>query len=292
MNFVSNIIWNSVEGFVEAGTRTAGGYAGDALLKAGDLIENSGRSVGNGIERTASGYGSKISGGAPAPTVARNPAVKRSHSSPASTKARGPTSKTPLGVNKYPGGKQITSGAKSTMGSVNRTVGGVGSGATKAIGGVGGIGAGATRAIGGATKTTARTTPLPKAYPNNVPYGTTTTPSSIAAKPKAPGITGAKGAPANKANNLPKPYSGSSFPSNNNGVEKKTAVRPGGAPKPFNPTNTLAGAKTGVDEKKPYPGTSTLPGQGTKTPVRAQKYKPMERLKPQVEKGKMQHFAV
>jgi hypothetical protein len=49
MNFVSNIIWNSVEGFVEAGTRTAGGYAGDALLKAGDLIEGGGRSVGKGM---------------------------------------------------------------------------------------------------------------------------------------------------------------------------------------------------------------------------------------------------
>ena len=48
MNFVQNILWNSVSGFVEAGTRTAGGYAGDALIKAGDLIENSGRSIGNG----------------------------------------------------------------------------------------------------------------------------------------------------------------------------------------------------------------------------------------------------
>jgi len=46
-SFVQNILWNSVSGFVEAGTRTAGGYAGDALIKAGDLIENSGRSVGN-----------------------------------------------------------------------------------------------------------------------------------------------------------------------------------------------------------------------------------------------------
>lgn len=46
MNFVSNIIWNSVEGFVEAGKRTAGGYAGDALIKAGDLIEGGGRKVG------------------------------------------------------------------------------------------------------------------------------------------------------------------------------------------------------------------------------------------------------
>jgi hypothetical protein len=47
MNFVSNIIWNSVEGFVEAGTRTAGGYAGDVLIKAGDVIENSGRAYGS-----------------------------------------------------------------------------------------------------------------------------------------------------------------------------------------------------------------------------------------------------
>jgi len=49
MNFVQNILWNSIEGFVEAGTRTAGGYAGDALLKAGDLIEGAGRNVGNGM---------------------------------------------------------------------------------------------------------------------------------------------------------------------------------------------------------------------------------------------------
>lgn len=49
MNFVSNIIWNSVEGFVEAGTRTAGGYAGDALIKAGDMIENSGRGIGDSM---------------------------------------------------------------------------------------------------------------------------------------------------------------------------------------------------------------------------------------------------
>ena len=45
--FIQNIIWNSVEGFVEAGTRTAGEYAGNALIKAGDMIENGGRGVGN-----------------------------------------------------------------------------------------------------------------------------------------------------------------------------------------------------------------------------------------------------
>jgi hypothetical protein len=45
--FIQNILWNSVEGFVEAGKRSAGEFAGNALIKAGDLIENGGRGVGN-----------------------------------------------------------------------------------------------------------------------------------------------------------------------------------------------------------------------------------------------------
>tara|TARA_R110002003_G_scaffold433_9_gene19759 strand:+ start:1354 stop:1710 length:357 start_codon:yes stop_codon:yes gene_type:complete len=44
--FIQNILWNSVEGFVEAGTRSAGEFAGNALIKAGDMIENGGRGVG------------------------------------------------------------------------------------------------------------------------------------------------------------------------------------------------------------------------------------------------------
>lgn len=46
-SFIQNILWNSVEGFVEAGTRSAGEYAGNALIKVGDAIENGGRGVGN-----------------------------------------------------------------------------------------------------------------------------------------------------------------------------------------------------------------------------------------------------
>lgn len=46
-SFIQNMLWNSVSGFVEAGTRTVGGYAGDALIKAGDMVEGGGRSVGN-----------------------------------------------------------------------------------------------------------------------------------------------------------------------------------------------------------------------------------------------------
>ena len=49
MNLISNIISNSVAGFVEAGTRTAGGYAGDAIIRAGDLIESTGRGVGTSM---------------------------------------------------------------------------------------------------------------------------------------------------------------------------------------------------------------------------------------------------
>lgn len=46
--FVKNMIWNSVSGFVEEGKRTVGGFAGDALIKAGDMVEGGGRSVGSG----------------------------------------------------------------------------------------------------------------------------------------------------------------------------------------------------------------------------------------------------
>lgn len=130
--FVQNIIWNSVSGFVEAGTRTAGGYAGDALIKAGDMVENGGRSVGTGIERKFSNYGSALSGQAPQkpsakalPSTARKPVVKRSNSTPASNK---PTT----GGIKYPGTgaakkplPSVTSGAaRSTVGGAQKAVGG------------------------------------------------------------------------------------------------------------------------------------------------------------------------
>lgn len=47
-SFISNIIWNSVEGFVDAGKKSAGEFGGNALIKAGDMIENSGRNIGTG----------------------------------------------------------------------------------------------------------------------------------------------------------------------------------------------------------------------------------------------------
>lgn len=46
--FIQNMIWNSVGGFVDAAKKTGGEYAGNALIKAGDAIENGGRSVGGG----------------------------------------------------------------------------------------------------------------------------------------------------------------------------------------------------------------------------------------------------
>jgi hypothetical protein len=48
-SFIQNMLWNSVSGFVEEGKRTVGTYAGDALIKAGDLVEGGGRTVGNGM---------------------------------------------------------------------------------------------------------------------------------------------------------------------------------------------------------------------------------------------------
>ena len=44
---VSNIIQNSLSGFVTGAVTTVGGYAGDAVGGIGNLIENGGRAVGN-----------------------------------------------------------------------------------------------------------------------------------------------------------------------------------------------------------------------------------------------------
>lgn len=282
MNFVQNILWNSVSGFVEAGTRTAGGYAGDALIKAGDVIENSGRSVGNGLERRASSYGKGIAGqgyqntGSPGkalPSTARKPALKRSNSSPASTtavpkakpanvKALGPTSKTPIGANKYAGGRPANNATKAITGASKGVTGGI----------VGGVGAQktltntaskATNNTFGAAKGAAgsATRNLPKPFPNN--------PSNNAASKTSGSM-----------NTLPRPYNTPSFP----GSDKKTAVKPG-QPKPFN-----AQAAKKPDEKKPYPGTNTLPGQGTRAPVK--KYKPLPTMGGTADKGKVQHITV
>lgn len=50
--FIQNMIWSSVEGFVDAAKKTGGEYAGNALIKAGDALENGGRSVGGGMSWT------------------------------------------------------------------------------------------------------------------------------------------------------------------------------------------------------------------------------------------------
>lgn len=52
--FIQNILWNSVEGFVDAAKKTGGEYAGNALIKAGDMIEGGGRSVGGGTSQSHS----------------------------------------------------------------------------------------------------------------------------------------------------------------------------------------------------------------------------------------------
>jgi hypothetical protein len=54
--FIQNMIWSSVEGFVDAAKKTGGEYAGNALIKVGDTIENSGRSVGGGTSFSHSSH--------------------------------------------------------------------------------------------------------------------------------------------------------------------------------------------------------------------------------------------
>lgn len=314
--FIQNILWNSVEGFVDAGKRTAGEYAGNALIKAGDLVENAGRSVGNGtsslppqsmysrcmhshcagIERKATSYGSALSGQAyqPAPkalpSTARKPAIKRSNSlptpsKPAGVRTIGPTSKTPIGANKYPGGKQVNGatkrvtngvgGAKSAVGSAT---GGVVGTAQKSIGGVtGGVVGGAQKSLGGVTNGASKGL-------GGITNGASKTLGDVTsnATKTLGGLPSKAPSTATKPNPNPSP----AFPS----AEKKTPVRPG-QPKPFKAPETKK------DEQKtagatPYPGTNTLPGQGGKTPVK-RRYTPLPRLGPQVKEGqKMTHIPV
>ncbi|KAF1942499.1 hypothetical protein EJ02DRAFT_511635 [Clathrospora elynae] len=277
--FIQNLLWNSVSGFVEAGTRTAGEFAGNALIKAGDAVENGGRSVGNSIEKKATGYGTKITAQTyqpspkALPSTARKPVVKRSNSTPASSKpttagASGGSS-TPLGVSKYPGKNQVN----GATGAAKKTVGGVAGGATKAIGGVpgnlsktsGGVVGSGQKAFGGAVGGATRSIP-PFKGPNSTPAA-----NKILPKPYP------------NANGLPRSNSTNVYPS-----DKKAPVK-AGVPRPFVPPVE----QKKPDAKKPYPGTNTLPGQASKTPVTQQKYKPLPRLGPQTGQGQgMQHIVV
>ncbi|KAF9695007.1 hypothetical protein EKO04_006743 [Ascochyta lentis] len=334
--FIQNILWNSVEGFVDAAKKTGGEYAGNALIKAGDMIEGGGRSVGNGIEKTATGYGSKLSGqtyqassaSKALPSTARKPAVKRSNSMPANTKPSGsvaggrsiagPTSGVPLG-------------AKKTVGGAKKAVGGVAGGATKTVGGVtggvtktaGGVVGGANKAVGGVTGGATRGV-------NGVVGGASKGVSGVAGRASKPvgglvnnatqgvnGITGGASKPlGGVVNNATKGVggivNGASKPINGIGSNAQKAV-PQGMPKPYNsttagssytnpyPTAKKAAVKPGMSksftppasnasEPKPYPGTNTLPGQGSKTPVK-RTCKPAQTLGSQVAPGqKMTHI--
>ncbi|KAF2027222.1 hypothetical protein EK21DRAFT_72353 [Setomelanomma holmii] len=265
--FIQNILWNSVEGFVEAGTRSAGEFAGNALIKAGDLIENGGRGVGTSIEKKATGYGGAISGqtykpsAKALPSTARKPVMKRSNSLPASNKPTTGTSKSvgprPVGANKYPGGNQVNGAEKAVTGGIRSsksTAGSVTSGGQKALGGVtGGVVGGGSKALNGAASSFKPAGPKPAAYP--------------------------------RSNSLPKPYNSSAFPS-----EKKTVVRPG-QPEAFTPP--VEQKKAADAGKKAYPGTNQIPRSGSRVPVQKQRLKPLPRLGPQVGQGQtMTHIAI
>ncbi|KAJ4366574.1 hypothetical protein N0V95_000241 [Ascochyta clinopodiicola] len=297
--FIQNILWNSVEGFVDAAKKTGGEYAGNALIKAGDMIEGGGRSVGNGIEKTATGYGSKLSGqtyqassaSKALPSTARKPVVKRSNSMPANTKPSGsvaggrsiagPTSGVPLGAKKTVGGAKKAVGG--VTGTASRTVGGVTGGANRAVGGVAG---GATRGVGGVVGGASKSV-------NGIVGGASKTAGGAIGRGSKPlgGVVnnatkGLGGITSNAQKAVPKPYSstsaGSSY-TNPYPSAKKAPVKPG-MNKPFTPPASTAG------DPKPYPGTNTLPGQGSKAPVR-RRYAPAPTLGSQVAPGqKMTHI--
>jgi hypothetical protein len=370
--FIQNMIWSSVEGFVDAAKKTGGEYAGNALIKAGDAIENGGRSVGGGVspnqhpctvtstsqrdvrraeqltrcpglEKAATGYGSKLSGqtyqpssaSKALPSTARKPAVKRSNSMPANTKPSGslaggrtiagPTSSVPLGAKKTVGGAKkavggVAGGATRTVGGVTngatKTVGGVTGGATRGVNGVtktaggavGGVGKTAGGVVGGASRNATRgvnglgdgLSGLTGGASKGVSRGASGLGDGLAgltggatksvgglAGGASKGVGGIANGASKSIGGLPKPYNsataGSSY-TNPYPTAKKAAVAPGQS-KPFSPPQANK-SETGP---KPYPGTNTLPGQGSKTPVK--KYKAAPTLGSQVQPGqKMTHI--
>jgi len=70
--FVTNIIQNSLSGFVDGAVKTAGGYAGDAIVGVGNFVERQGNAIGNGIANKFDGRGQGLSGygGVKKPTAA------------------------------------------------------------------------------------------------------------------------------------------------------------------------------------------------------------------------------
>jgi hypothetical protein len=53
---VSNIIQNTLSGFVSGAVTALGGYAGDAISSVGDFVEQKGDALGNGEYLTKTKY--------------------------------------------------------------------------------------------------------------------------------------------------------------------------------------------------------------------------------------------
>jgi hypothetical protein len=226
-----------------------------------------------GVEKKAINYGTALTGqpykpsAKALPSTARKPAMKRSNSTPAST--RPPTSGLPIGAKKYPGSNQVqgaVGGAKKTAGGVNKTISGVTGNASKVTGGVVGR---ANSTVGSLSSTAAK-------GPESIVGGGR---KALGGATKSiPPFKGPASASSALNNNISKP----AYP-----TEKKTAVK-AWKPKPFTPPVE----QKKPDPKKPYPGTNTLPGQ-SRTPVQQHKYKPLPRLGPQIGQGQtMQHISI
>jgi hypothetical protein len=160
------------------------------------------------------------------------------------------------GANKALGGVTggVVGGGQKALGGVtghaNRALGGVTGNANSALGGVTG---GANRALGGVVGGGQKA------------LGGATSTLNGASKPSYP-------TSATRSNSLPKPYNPNAYPSS----APKSGYTPPAA------LNKAAGAA-----QKAYPGTSALPGQGSRVPVQSQtqRLKPLPRMGAQVAQG-------
>jgi hypothetical protein len=212
-----------------------------------------------GIEKKATSYGTSISGQSYQPSPKALPSTARKpviKRSNSTPASNKPTTGVSRSVGATPLGANKYPGANQVNGAKKAVTAGTGTARST----VGSATGGATKVLGGATKPLGAVgqKALPKAYPGA------------------------------RSNSLPKPYN-STTPFSSS--EKKSAVKPG-QPKPFAPP--VAQKKPDVG-KKAYPGTNSIPGQGSKVPVQNQKQrlKPLPRMGAQVGEGqKMVHLAV
>ncbi|KAF1814615.1 hypothetical protein P152DRAFT_480769 [Eremomyces bilateralis CBS 781.70] len=222
MDFVTGVIRNRLEGVVASGITAAGEIAGDSVSGFGNVIENGGRSVGDGVARTFDGWGGSI----------RNYGSRATSSTPARQ-----TSSKVIAVKKQANNRTATTSSQEKL---------LPSSASKALP--------ATKPL--KTLPPPESVKAPAAAPRKPPANKNTAPSNIkkpvvgnrVRKGQAPENAGngpkAQAAPNSAAQ--PRPNSQPKGVNQLNAPSKKITISPASRPKPKGPVKPLASKQSHV----------------------------------------------